>query len=65
MANVPFEDFIELLEKSQGEKATIREFPERSYRMVKESYFKSSSISQAQWKELYEHVRAPKTNFGG
>jgi hypothetical protein len=64
MAGVPFKEFQELLEKSQGSKASVRAFPESSYNMVRDSYFKSSSISQAQWKELYEHTKNPKSNFG-
>ena len=64
MAGVSFKEFEELLEKSQGSKASKREFPESSYDMVRKSYFKNSSISQAQWKELYEHIQKPKSNYG-
>ena len=64
MAGVPFKEFEELLEKSQGDKASERVFPESSYEMVRDSYFKNSSVSKAQWKELYEHISNPKTNFG-
>ena len=64
MAGVSFEEFQEQLKKSQGEKAKAREFPESSYNMVKANYFKTSSISQAQWEELYEHITNPKSNFG-
>ena len=64
MAGVPFQEFEELLEKSQGNKASKRDFPESSYDMVRNSYFKNSSINQAQWKELYEHISNPKLTFG-
>ena len=64
MAGVSFKEFEELLEKSQGNKASKRDFPLSSYLMVKNSYFKNSSINQAQWKELYEHISNPKSNFG-
>ena len=64
MAGVSFKEFEELLEKSQGNKASKRDFPESSYDMVRNSYFKNSSINQAQWEELYEHISNPKTNFG-
>lgn len=65
MAGISFEEFQELLEKSQGDKASPREFPESSYNMVKNSYFKNSSLSQAQWKEIADHCKKPRTNFGG
>lgn len=65
MAGVPFKEFEGLLQKSQGTKASHRDFPESSYKMVKNSYFKNSSVSQAQWKELADHVISPKDNFGG
>lgn len=65
MANVPFHEFQQLLDQSQGDKATKRVFPEASYKMVKHSYFKTSTVSQAQWEEMANHIKAPKTNFGG
>lgn len=64
MAGVSFKEFEELLEKSQGSKATQRQFPESSYKMVKDNYFKHSSVSQTQWKELVDHIKKPKDNFG-
>jgi hypothetical protein len=64
MAGVSFEEFEDLLKKSQGEKAGERSFPESSYEMVRKSYFKDSSITASQWRELYEHLKNPKTNFG-
>lgn len=64
MAGVSFEEFEEQLKKSQGDKSSERSFPESSYDMVKKQYFKNSSISQAQWKELYGHISNPKSNFG-
>ena len=45
MAGVSFEEFQEQLEKSQGDKASKRAFPETSYNMVKTNYFKNSSIN--------------------
>lgn len=64
MAGVSFEEFQEQLEKSQGNKASERAFPESSYNMVKTNYFKNSSISQQEWKDLYQHITSPKSNFG-
>lgn len=64
MAGVSFEEFQEQLKKSQGDKASHRAFLESSYEMVKKSYFKNSSVSKAQWKELYEHITKPRDNFG-
>ena len=64
MAGVSFEEFQEQLKKSQGNTATERAFPESSYDMVKTNYFKKSSISQSEWKELYQHITNPKSNFG-
>jgi len=64
MAGVPFKEFEQLLEKSQGDKAKLRPFPESSYNMVKNSYFKHSSVSQTQWRELVEHITNPRDNFG-
>ena len=64
MAGIPFEEFQELLKKSQGDKASHRIFPESSYEMVRKSYFKNSSISKAQWKEIHQHITKPKDNFG-
>ena len=64
MAGVSFDEFQELLKKSQGDKAREREFPESSYNMVKTNYFKNSSISQSEWKEIYQHISNPKSNFG-
>lgn len=64
MADVSFEEFQEQLKKSQGNTATEREFPESSYNMVKTNYFKKSSISQQEWKDLYQHITNPKSNFG-
>ena len=63
MANVPFSEFQEMLKKSQ--ESSERAFPESSYYMVRKLYFKDSKISQAQWEELYQHIKSPKTNFGG
>lgn len=65
MAGMPFNEFEKLLEKSQGSKASYRDFPESSYKMVKNNYFKNSSVSQDQWRELANHIRSPKDNFGG
>ena len=64
MAGVSFDEFLDQLEKSQGDKASKRDFPESSYHMVKTNYFKNSSISQTEWKEIYQHISKPKTNFG-
>lgn len=64
MAGVSFDEFQELLKKSQGDKAKEREFPESSYNMVKTNYFKNSSISQSEWEEIYQHISNPKSNFG-
>lgn len=64
MAGVPFKEFEELLENSQGDKASQRDFPESSYKMVKNNYFKNSSVSQDQWKDLVKHIKNPKDNFG-
>jgi len=64
MAGVSFEEFEEQLKKSQGNTATERAFPESSYKMVKKQYFKNSSISKTEWKEIYEHIKNPKANFG-
>lgn len=64
MAGVSFEEFQELLKKSQGNKASERDFPETSYNMVKTNYFKNSSINQQEWKELYQHITNPKSNYG-
>lgn len=65
MADVSFEEFEEQLKKSQGNTASERVFPKSSYDMVKKQYFKNSTISQSQWKELYQHISNPKSNFGG
>jgi cytochrome P450 len=64
MAGVPFDEFQQQLEKSQGDKANPRTFPESSYNMVKNNYFKNSSINQQEWKDLYQHITNPKSNFG-
>jgi len=64
MAGVSFEEFQEQLEKSQGDKASKRAFPDSSYNMVRTNYFKNSSISQQEWKDLYQHITNPKSNFG-
>lgn len=64
MAGVSFEEFQEQLKKSQGNTATERAFPKSSYNMVKTNYFKNSSINQSEWKELYQHITNPKSNFG-
>ena len=64
MAGVSFKDFKCLPGKPQGDKATQRDFPESSYDMVRKSYFKNSSIKNDQWKELYEHIKNPRVNFG-
>jgi len=63
MANVPFSEFQEMLKKSQ--ESSERAFPETSYHMVKKQYFKDSEIREAQWQELYQHIKSPETNFGG
>jgi len=64
MADVPFEDFQILLEKSQGNNASERPFPQTSYKMVKNSYFNQSEIPQEEWGELLQHIKKPKSNFG-
>ena len=64
MANVPFEDFCDLLERSQGDNASPRECPESSYNMVKHGYFKDSMITEDQWKDIFGHVSKPRKNFG-
>jgi hypothetical protein len=64
MADIPFEDFEDLLRKSQGDKATERQFPQSSYRMVKKNYLKGSGIDKKQWNDLYQHLKKPKSNFG-
>lgn len=64
MADVPFEEFQRLLEKSQGNNASERPFPQSSYKMVKDSYFNQSEIPQEEWGELFQHIQKPKSNFG-
>ena len=62
MAGVPFDEFQDLLKKSQG--TSEREFPEKSYEMVRNNYFEGSNITKAQWVELYAHIKSPRTKFG-
>jgi len=64
MSGMTFQEFQELLDKSQGDKASQRVFPETSYDMIKNRYFKNSSVNLAQWKELASHVKSPRDNFG-
>ncbi len=65
MAGYSFDEFQELLEKSQGDKACERAFPETSYKMVKKNYFKNSTIGKSEWQDLLNHITSPRDNFGG
>lgn len=63
-AGLSFEEFETLLLNSQGDKATIRSFPKRSYSLVKNNYLDDSSLEKAHWLNILNHVTKPKDNFG-
>ena len=60
-ANLSYEEFIVLVEKSQGEKASPRHMPEGSYDNIKLQYVANSGISESQWRLLLAHILHPKS----